>query len=71
MYQACDFARVFELTDAFAGEHVGVEVFSMFHDPAFSGALERSEEKLSALPVSFHGPYARTEHSASKGNACL
>ena len=67
MYQACDFARVFELTDAFAGEHVGVEVFSMFHDPAFSGALERSEEKLSALPVSFHGPYARTEHSAPKG----
>ena len=55
-YQACDFARVFELTDAFAGEQVGVEVLSMFHDPAFSGALERSEEKLSALPVSFHGP---------------
>lgn len=31
MYQACDFAKVLELTDAFSQERVGVEVFSMFH----------------------------------------
>lgn len=55
MYQACDFAKVLELTDAFSQEWVGVEVFSMFHDPVFADVLRASEEKLSTLPISFHG----------------
>ena len=67
MYQACDFAKVLELTDAFSQERVGVEVFSMFHDPVFADVLRASEEKLSTLPISFHGPYAQTEHSRPKG----
>ena len=67
MYQACDFAKVLELTDAFSQERVGVEVFSMFPDPVFADVLRASEEKLSTLPISFHGPYAQTEHSRPKG----
>lgn len=67
MYQACDFAKVLKLTDAFSQERVGVEVFSMFHDPVFADVLRASEEKLSRLPISFHGPYAQTEHSSPRG----
>ena len=39
----------------------------MFHDPVFADVLRASEEKLSTLPISFHGPYAQTEHSRPKG----
>ena len=47
---------------------VGVEVFPMFHRQAFASLLEESMDMLKHVPISFHGPYYKAEHSAPQGN---
>lgn len=69
MYRASDFQKVFEITDSFPGVNIGVEIFPMFHEDCYDGEMEKSFHKLEQMPVSFHGPYYQTEHSAPKGSA--
>ena len=46
---------------------MGVEVFPMFHQQIFAPLLEESTDILSRVPISFHGPYYKAEHSAPQG----
>ena len=66
MYKAEDFKRVLPYVEKWKGQ-VGVEVFPMFHREIFAPILEESMGILSSVPVSFHGPYYKAEHSAPKG----
>lgn len=69
MYQASEFRNVFEITDSFQEGDIGIEIFPMFHDDCYEKLMEESYEKLLKMPISFHGPYYHTEHSAKKGSA--
>lgn len=68
MYRAGQLRKVFEITDSFPGVKIGVEVFPLFHEDGYEEELKASFDRLEKLPVSFHGPYYQTEHSAPKGS---
>lgn len=68
MYQASEFLQVFEILNRVSGEGIGVEIFPMFHKSEYEEILIRSLPKLAPLPISFHGPYYQTEHSAPPGS---
>ena len=66
MYKAEEFKRVLPYVEKWRGQ-VGVEVFPMFHQQIFAPLLEESTDILSRVPISFHGPYYKAEHSAPQG----
>ena len=68
MYKAEEFKRVLSYVAKWKGQ-VGVEVFPMFHQQIFASLLEGSMDILSHVPISFHGPYYKAEHSALQGSA--
>lgn len=68
MYQACEFEKVFEITDSFHGSGLGVEIFPMFHEECYEPLIEKYLNKMKEIPISFHGPYYHSEHSAKKGS---
>lgn len=68
MYQASEFEQVFEILNRVCWEGIGVEIFPMFHKPEYEEILIRSLRELAPLPISFHGPYYQTEHSAPQGS---
>ena len=39
----------------------------MFHQKVFAPLLEESMDLLKHVPISFHGPYYKAEHSAPQG----
>ena len=66
MYKAEEFKRILPYVETWKGR-VGVEVFPMFHRETFAPLLEESMGVLSRVPISFHGPYYKAEHSAPQG----
>ena len=66
MYKAEEFKRILSYVEKWKGQ-VGVEVFPMFHRQAFASLLEESMDMLKHVPISFHGPYYKAEHSAPQG----
>ncbi len=67
MYRAEDFPMVLDILNAIPDEEIGVEVFPMFHVPAYEAVIDGCMEELKQVPITFHGPYYQTEHSAKKG----
>lgn len=67
IYNTQQFKKVFKLTEMFKDYNVGVEVFPLWHDNEFEEVLKQFIPLLSNIPVSFHGPYYNTEHSAPLG----
>lgn len=67
MYHGEDFSRCLQFVKDFRRQ-IGIEVFPLFHDPAFEPALESSLEELRGLDISFHEPYYGAEHSAPEGS---
>ncbi len=63
MYRAEDLKRVFLYLEEFPG--VGVEVFPMFHEKGYEELLKECLPRLGEVPISFHGPYYRAEHSVT------
>ncbi len=66
MYRGDELGRVLPYLSRFDGQ-VGAEIFPMFHDNHFERILQKCLPELAEVPVSFHGPYYQTEHSASVG----
>lgn len=66
MYRAGDFKRVLPYLGRF-DDQIGVEIFPMFHDPAYENLLRESLPVLEKTDISFHGPYYGAEHSAPRG----
>ena len=66
MYKAEEFKRILSYVEKWKGQ-VGVEVFPMFHRQVFASLLEESMDVLKHVPISFHGPYYKAEHSAPQG----
>ena len=66
MYKAEEFKRILSYVEKWKGQ-VGVEVFPMFHRQVFASLLEESMDMLKHVPISFHGPYYKAEHSAPQG----
>ena len=66
MYKAEEFKRIRSYVEKWKGQ-VGVEVFPMFHRQVFASLLEESMDMLKHVPISFHGPYYKAEHSAPQG----
>ena len=66
MYKAEEFKRILSYVEKWKGQ-VGVEVFPMFHRQVFASLLEESMDLLKHVPISFHGPYYKAEHSAPQG----
>jgi len=70
MYTIGRLSMVLKYLSEFQGK-AGVEVFPLYHDPAYEKELGACIPEFSKVPISFHGPYYETEHSAPKGSeAC-
>lgn len=66
MYRPGQLARVISHLNAFRGR-IGVEVFPLFDADGYEEKLIQCEPEFEGIPVSFHGPYYETEHSAAPG----
>ncbi len=66
MYIPGQLARVIPHLNAFRGR-TGVEVFPLFDADCYENELIQCEPEFEKIPVSFHGPYYETEHSAAPG----
>jgi len=60
--------NVFSLLDNWSHINLGVEIFPHFEVDGYSQILDRCIDRLKEVPVSFHGPYIATEHSAKRGS---
>lgn len=67
VFHTPQFSRIFEFLELFQEYKIGVEIFPLWHEYGFEEVLKGAVSKLSGVPVSFHGPYFHTEHSAKKG----
>ena len=65
MYKADELHRVLSYTDLYNG--IGVEVFPLFDKEEYEEELKYCIPQLEKVPVSFHGPYYKAEHSAPQG----
>lgn len=66
MYKPGQLARVIPHLHAFRGQ-IGVELFPMFDADCYEEELLHCLPEFEGIPVSFHGPYYETEHSAAPG----
>ncbi len=66
VYKPGQLARVIPHLHAFRGQ-IGVELFPMFDADCYEEELLQCEPEFEGIPVSFHGPYYETEHSAAFG----
>ena len=66
MYKPGQLSRLIPHLKAFDGQ-VGAELFPLFDADSYEEELIRCEPELQNLPISFHGPYYETEHSARRG----
>ena len=66
VYKPGQLARVIPHLHAFRGQ-IGVELFPMFDADCYEEELLHCLPEFEGIPVSFHGPYYETEHSAAPG----
>lgn len=64
VYKPGQLARVIPHLHAFRGQ-IGVELFPMFDADCYEEELLHCLPEFEGIPVSFHGPYYETEHSAA------
>lgn len=67
MYAAKEFNRILAYVKAFDGA-VGVEIFPMFHETEYEQILKDCIPVLSGIPISFHEPYYKADHTAPVGS---
>ncbi len=67
MYRVEDFPKVLDILQVISDEEIGVEVFPMFQVDMYEYVIHGCMEALHQVPITFHGPYYQTEHSAKKG----
>lgn len=66
MFKAKELKRVIPYLKQYPGQ-LGVEIFPMFHEEGYEELLRECLPVLKTVPVSFHGPYYKAEHSAAPG----
>lgn len=66
VYKPGQLSRIIPYLYTFRGQ-LGAEVFPMFDADCYEDELMQCEPELKDLPISFHGPYYETEHSAAPG----
>lgn len=66
MYHAGELKKVLKFITP-KQEGLGVEVFPLFDHAEYEKELTACLPEFSKVPVSFHGPYYKAEHSAKKG----
>ena len=69
VYKPGQLARVIPHLHAFRGQ-IGVELFPMFDADCYEEELLHCLPEFEGIPVSFHGPYYETEHSARHPGIC-
>lgn len=66
MYHAGELKKVLKFITPKC-ENPGVEIFPLFDHEDYEQELIACLPELSGVPISFHGPYYKAEHSAEKG----
>ncbi|EGO65735.1 sugar phosphate isomerase/epimerase family protein [Acetonema longum] len=67
LYSPSQMHRIFTLMEQIGDRTVGIELFPEWQSEVFCRELEGYMPQFSHYPISLHGPYYCTEHSAAAG----
>ncbi len=67
LYKPDQLGQIFDLMEKIGGRSAGIELFPEWQSETFCRELKRHVDRLARYPVSLHGPYYLTEHSAAAG----
>ena len=67
LYKTEDLPAIFTLLEQMHRNDIGIELFPAWQTPAFAAFLHEYGSLLARQPLSLHGPYVDTEHSAPEG----
>ena len=67
LYEAEQLPEIFSLLEHLKDAPVGIELFPEWEKEKFVSFVQEYEQELAKLPISLHGPYHGTEHSALPG----
>ncbi len=68
LYKTEDLPAIFTLLEQMHRNDIGIELFPAWQTPAFAAFLHEYGSLLVRQPLSLHGPYVDTEHSAPEGS---
>lgn len=68
LYKTEDLPAIFTLLEQMHRNDIGIELFPAWQTPAFAAFLHEYGSLLVQQPLSLHGPYVDTEHSAPEGS---